>query len=172
MQRVISIVAPQLTVVGAYSFIGEIKDVVFQLRWMILFIIAMIVADFILGIIDSVVRRGEDFRFSRAGRRTMCKFIEYNSYLVLGFMFGIAILQPVGVCSYTVSAMCGLGLALIFEFDSIVEHICNIHGIKNKISIKRILVGYIKKKYSTAGEIIEDITTDKNNDHESKQNSN
>ena len=172
MQRIISIVAPQLTVVGAYSFIGEIKDVVFQLRWMILFIIAMIIADFVLGIIDSVVRRGEDFRFSRAGRRTMCKFIEYNSYLVLGFMFGIAILQPVGVCSYTVSSMCGLGLALIFEFDSIVEHICNIHGIKNKISIKRILVGYIKKKYSTAGEIIEDITTDKNNDHESKQNSN
>lgn len=158
MQRIISIVAPQLTVVGAYSFIGEIKDVVFQLRWMILFIIAMIIADFVLGIIDSVVKRGEDFRFSRAGRRTMCKFIEYNSYLVLGFMFGIAILQPVGVCSYTVSAMCGLGLALIFEFDSIVEHICNIHGIKNKISIKRILVGYIKKKYATAGNIIEEVT--------------
>lgn len=168
MQRVIHIIAPQLTAVGAYSFIGEIKDVVFQLRWMLLFIIVMILADFILGIIDSVVKRGEDFRFSRAGRRTMCKFIEYNSYLVVGFMLGIAILQPIGFCSYTISAMCGLGLALIFEFDSIVEHICNIHGIKNKISIKRILVGYIKRKYSTAGEIIEHITTDKNNDHESK----
>lgn len=168
MEKLLNTIAPQLAVAGAYSFVGEIKGVVFELRWMLLFIIAMIVADFILGIIDSVVRRGEDFRFSRAGRRTMCKFIEYNSYLVLGFMFGIAILQPVGVCSYTISAMCGLGLALIFEFDSIVEHICNIHGIKNKISVKRILVGYIKKKYSTAGEIIEDITTDKNNDHESK----
>lgn len=172
MEKLLNTIAPQLAVAGAYSFVGEIKGVVFELRWMLLFIIAMIVADFILGIIDSVVRRGEDFRFSRAGRRTMCKFIEYNSYLVLGFMFGIAILQPVGVCSYTVSAMCGLGLALIFEFDSIVEHICNIHGIKNKISVKRILVGYIKRKYSTAGEIIEDITTDKNNNHESKQNSN
>lgn len=168
MEKLLNTIAPQLAVAGAYSFVGEIKGVVFELRWMLLFIIAMIVADFILGIIDSVVRRGEDFRFSRAGRRTMCKFIEYNSYLVLGFIFGIAILQPVGVCSYTVSAMFGLGLALIFEFDSIVEHICNIHGIKNKISVKRILVGYIKKKYSTAGEIIEDITTDKNNDHESK----
>lgn len=168
MIRALNTTAPQIAVVGAYSFVGEIKGVVFQLRWMLAFIVALIVADFVLGIIDSVVKRGEDFRFSRAGRRTMCKFIEYNSYLVLGFMFGIAILQPVGVCSYTVSAMCGLGLALIFEFDSIVEHICNIHGIKNKISVKRILVGYIKKKYSTAGEIIEDITTDKNNDHESK----
>jgi hypothetical protein len=149
MEKLLNTIAPQLAVAGAYSFVGEIKGVVFELRWMLLFIIAMIVADFILGIIDSVVRRGEDFRFSRAGRRTMCKFIEYNSYLVLGFMFGIAILQPVGVCSYTVSAMCGLGLALIFEFDSIVEHICNIHGIKNKISIKRILVGYINLNSAT-----------------------
>ena len=160
MERVINIIAPQLAVAGAYSFVGEIKEVVFQLRWMLVFIVVMIIADFILGIIDSVVKRGEDFRFSRAGRRTMCKFIEYNSYLVLGFMFGIAILQPVGICSYTISAMCGLGLAILFEFDSIMEHICNIHGIKNKVSIKRLLVGYIKKKYNAAGEIIEEVTKD------------
>lgn len=157
MVRLLEAIAPQLIVVGAYSFIEEIKGVVFELRWMLAFIIVMIVADFVLGIIDSVVKRGEDFRFSRAGRRTMCKFIEYNSYLVLGFMFGISILQPAGICSYTVSAMIGLGLAFLFEFDSIADHICSIHGIKNKISIKRILVEYIKKKYSTAGEIIEEM---------------
>lgn len=158
MERMINIIAPQMAVAGAYSFICEIKQVVFELRWMLAFIVAMIIADFVLGIIDSVVKRGEDFRFSRAGRRTMCKFIEYNSYLVIGFMLGIAILQPVGICSYTVSAMCGLGLAFVFEFDSIMEHICIIHGIKNRISIKRILVGYIKKKYNTAGELIEEVT--------------
>lgn len=141
----LNIIAPQLAVAGAYSFIGEIRDVVFELRWMLIFIVAMIIADFVLGIIDSVVKHGEDFRFSRAGRRTMCKFIEYNSYLVLGFMMGLAILQPIGICTYTVSAMCGLGLAMVFEFDSIMEHICVIHGIKNRISIKRMLVGYIKK---------------------------
>ena len=152
-------IAPQLAVAGAYSFIGEIKEVVFELRWMLAFIIVMIVADFV-GIIDSVVKRGEDFRFSRAGRRTMCKFIEYNSYLVLGFMLGLAILQPAGICSYTISAMCGLGLAIVFEFDSIMEHICVIHGIKNKVSIKRLLVGYIKKKYNAAGEIIEEVTAE------------
>lgn len=120
MERIVNIIAPQMAVAGAYSFICEIKQVVFELRWMLAFIVAMIIADFVLGIIDSVVKRGEDFRFSRAGRRTMCKFIEYNSYLVIGFMLGIAILQPVGICSYTVSAMCGLGLAFVFEFDSIM----------------------------------------------------
>ena len=81
MQNLITIIAPQLLVAGVYSFIGEIKGVVFELRWMLAFIVVMIVADFVLGIIDSVVKRGEDFRFSRAGRRTECKFIEYNSYL-------------------------------------------------------------------------------------------
>lgn len=166
MDRFINVVTPQLAVVGAYSFVGEIKEVVFQLRWMLVFIVVMIIADFVLGIIDSVVKRGEEFRFSRAGRRTMCKFIEYNSYLVLGFMMGIAILQPVGVCSYTVSAMCGLGLAIVFEFDSIMEHICAIHGIKNKVSIKRLLVGYIKKKYTAAGEIIEEIKREDNKNEE------
>lgn len=161
MEKLLNTIAPQLAVAGAYSFVGEIKGVVFELRWMLVFIVVMIVADFVLGIIDSVVRRGEDFRFSRAGRRTMCKFIEYNSYLVLGFMLGMAILQPVGICNYTVSAMCGLGLAIIFEFDSIMDHVCNIHGIKNKVSIKRLLVGYIKKKYNAAGEIVEEITEGK-----------
>ncbi len=161
MEKLLNTIAPQLAVVGAYSFISEIKGVVFELRWMLAFIIVMIVADFVLGIIDSVVKRGEDFRFSRAGRRTMCKFIEYNSYLVLGFMLGLAILQPAGICSYTISAMCGLGLAIIFEFDSIMDHVCNIHGIKNKVSIKRLLVGYIKKKYNAAGEIVEEITEGK-----------
>lgn len=160
MQNLITVIAPQILVAGAYSFVGEIRSVVFELRWMLVFIVAMIIADFVLGIIDSVVKRGEDFRFSRAGRRTMCKFIEYNSYLVLGFGFGAAILQPVGICSYTTSSMCGLGIAIVFEFDSIMEHVCEIHGIKNKVSIKRLLVGYIKKKYTTAGEIIEKVTKD------------
>ena len=126
MQNLITIIAPQLLVAGAYSFIGEIKGVVFELRWMLAFIVVMI--------------------------------IEYNSYLVVGFMLGISILQPIGICSYTISAMCGLGLAFIFEFDSIADHICDIHGIKNKVSIKRLLVGYIKKKYNAAGEIIEEVT--------------
>ena len=166
MERILNIIAPQLAVAGAYSFIGEIKDVVFELRWMLAFIIVMIVADFVLGIIDSVVKRGEDFRFSRAGRRTMCKFIEYNSYLVLGFMLGIAILQPVGICSYTISSMCGLSLAFVFEFDSIADHICSIHSLKNKVSIKRLLIGYIKKKYATAGEIIEEVTKEEGKKNE------
>ena len=94
MIRAMNTTAPQLAVIGGYTFLGEMKQVIFDLRWMFLFILILIAADFVLGIIDSIIKRGEEFRFSRAGRRTMCKFIEYNSYLVLGFTFGIAVLRP------------------------------------------------------------------------------
>ena len=164
MIRVMNTTAPQLAVIGGYTFLGEMKQVVFDLRWMFLFILILITADFILGIIDSIIKRGEEFRFSRAGRRTMCKFIEYNSYLVLGFTFGIAVLQPVGICNYMISSVGGLCLAILFEADSIKDHVCAIHGIKNNISIKRLLVAFIKKKYVTAGEIIEEVEKEDNNE--------
>lgn len=138
--------APQLAVIGGYTFLGEMKQVVFDLRWMFLFILMLIAADFILGIIDSVIRRKEEFRFSRAGRRTMCKFIEYNSYLVLGFTFGIAVLQPTGICNYMISSIGGLCLAILFEVDSIKDHVCAIHGIENKFSVKKWFVEFLKKK--------------------------
>lgn len=146
MIRVMNTTAPQLAVIGGYTFLSEMKQVVFDLRWMFLFILILIAADFILGIIDSIIKRGEEFRFSRAGRRTMCKFIEYNSYLVLGFTFGIAVLQPVGICNYMISSVGGLCLAILFEADSIKDHVCAIHGIENKFSVKKWLVEYLKKK--------------------------
>lgn len=146
MIRALNTTAPQLAVIGGYTFLGEMKQVVFDLRWMFLFILILIAADFILGIIDSIIKRGEEFRFSRAGRRTMCKFIEYNSYLVLGFTFGIAVLQPVGICNYMISSVGGLCLAILFEVDSIKDHVCAIHGIENKFSVKKWFVEFLKKK--------------------------
>lgn len=160
MEKSIGTLVPQLTVTGAYSFLGEIREVIFELRWMLALIVIMITADFILGIIDSISKRGEDFHFSRAGRRTACKFIEYNSYLVVGFALGIAVFEPLGICSYITSSVFGLCLAALFELDSIVEHICAIHGIENRISVKRLLVGIIKKKYAAAGDILEDAAED------------
>lgn len=146
MIKLLESLAPNVAVIGVYSFVGEIKHVIYDLRWMFVFIVILIFADFILGIIDSIVRRGEEFRFSRAGRRTMCKFIEYNAYLVLGFTFGVAVLQPAGICSYMISSIGGLCLAILFESDSIKDHICSIHGIENKFSIKKIMVNYLKKR--------------------------
>lgn len=45
MEKLLNIIAPQLAVAGAYSFVGEIRGVVFELRWMLAFIVVMIVAD-------------------------------------------------------------------------------------------------------------------------------
>ena len=43
MQNFITVIAPQILVAGAYSFVGEIRSVVFELRWMLAFIVVMIV---------------------------------------------------------------------------------------------------------------------------------
>ena len=157
MEKLLHTIAPQLAVAGAYSFIGEIKGVVFELRWMLAFIIVMIIADFVLGIIDSVVSGG---RISvQPGWTTDDVQIHRVQFVPGPWLHAGAGHTSAGrICSYTISAMCGLGLAIVFEFDSIMDHVCNIHGIKNKVSIKRLLIGYIKKKYNAAGEIIEEVT--------------
>ena len=65
-------------------FLSEVTATIWELRWMELAIFVLVVADFCWGIADSVAKRGEDFHFSRAGRRTACKLLEYNFYLVGG----------------------------------------------------------------------------------------
>ena len=58
MQNLITVIAPQILVAGAYSFVGEIRSVVFELRWMLVFIVAMIIADFVLDRQRGQARRG------------------------------------------------------------------------------------------------------------------
>ena len=71
--------------IGAYYTIPtEIEETFYGLRWMVLFIIFMIIADFYLGLTESVKVKKESFRYSRAGRRTVCKFIEYMIYIMTG----------------------------------------------------------------------------------------
>ena len=56
MIKLLESLAPNVAVIGVYSFVGEIKHVIYDLRWMFVFIVMLIFADFILGIIDSIVR--------------------------------------------------------------------------------------------------------------------
>lgn len=135
---------------------AEIQNTFYGLRWMVLFIIFMILADFYLGLTESVKVRKEHFRYSRAGRRTMCKFIEYMSYMMFGALLGKAILEPLHVCSYEEGGAIGSIIATIFELDSIKGHVCAIHGVKFNFSLKRFIVAMIKKKNQDAGEAFEE----------------
>lgn len=140
-------------VVGTMS--GEALSVLFDLRWMLVLIVVLIVADFWFGVSESL-HKHEHFRFSRAGRRTCNKAVDYITYLILGSVLGLAIFEPLGWATHTTTAAIGLGFGCIWEVDSIVGHVCELHGIKSRFSVKRFIIALIKRKDEDMGEAVED----------------
>lgn len=117
----------------------------FELRWLIAFTFILIVVDFWLGV-SAAISRGDKFRFSRAGRRTVNKFVDYVCYLLLGGALGVAIAEPLGVCSHETAATLMIALASVFELDSITDHFCELHGITKRISLKRIILRLLRRR--------------------------
>ena len=142
------------------AFAQEATSALYDLRWMIVFIFILIVADFWFGISDAL-HKHKEFRFSRAGRRTCNKFIDYLAYLLVGCTIGLAIFEPLGIMTHTVTAAVGLGLGCLWEIDSIVGHVCSIHGVENKFSIKKFLISLLARKFKDVGEAVEDAMEDK-----------
>lgn len=156
---------PVLTASGAViggTFYTELLQVLFDLRWAVLFIIVMVFTDFWSGLMASVRVRKEDFRLSRALRRTICKFLEYVNFIIFGLLLAKATLEPFGIGSDTTGGAIGAAAALLIEFDSIYGHVCDIHGIRKKLSLKRLFVAYLKRKDAEVGEVIEEALDNKN----------
>lgn len=135
---------------------GEALSALFDLRWMLVLIVVLIVADFWFGVSESL-HKHEHFRFSRAGRRTCNKAVDYITYLILGSVLGLAIFEPLGWATHTTTAAIGLGFGCVWEVDSIVGHVCELHGVKNKFSVKRLIIAIIKKKDAYVGEAVEEV---------------
>lgn len=140
-------------VVGTMS--TEALTALFDLRWMLVLIVVLIIADFWFGLSESFYRH-EHFRISRAGRRTCNKLVDYITYLILGSVLGLAIFEPLGWATHVTTAAIGLGFGCVWEVDSIVGHVCALHGVKNRFSVKRFIISLMKKKDNDMGEAIED----------------
>ena len=147
---VMKIVAPILFA----TIPSEALVVVHDLRWMIVLVVMLVLADFWFGVSASV-RRNEEFRFSRAGRRTCNKFVEYMAYLLLGTLFGLAIFEPLGWATHTTTAAVALGLGCLWEVDSIIEHICELRGYDAVPSVKKIIIAYLKQRNQKVGDAVE-----------------
>lgn len=159
------------TKVMAIATMGtEAIGAVWDLRWMLVLVIALILADFWFGISESRYRE-VDFRFSRAGRRTCNKTVDYLTYLVVGVLLGLAVLEPLGICSHVTSAAVGLGLGCLFEVDSIVGHVCVLHG-RAKPDVwaffRRLLVSLTKRKSADLGEALEESMDKTDNKEETE----
>lgn len=143
------------------GLLGECTQILYDLRWMILLAIILILSDLWFGISVSRVHSIE-IRKSRAGRRTLNKLVDYICYILLGAVLGKALGEPYGidpiVVSITVMVLC-----YCFEIDSIYGHICEIHGIKKRYSVWKILFKLITFKFKDLGEAFKDMAEQKNN---------
>lgn len=134
---------------------GEALSALYDLRWMLVFIVVLILADFWFGVSESI-KKNIHFRFSRAGRRTCNKGVDYITYLLVGALLGMAIFEPLGWANHTTTAAIGLGFGCVWEVDSIIGHVCTLHGIDNRFSVKRFIISLIKRKDQEIGEAVED----------------
>lgn len=141
--------------IGTGAFSVEALDVLYDLRWMLILIVVLIVTDFWYGLSESLKKR-EHFRFSRAGRRTCNKFMDYIGYLLLGTFFGLGIFEPLHIADHVTTAAIGLGFGCVWEVDSIVGHVCALHGVKNKFSIKKFIISLLLRRNKDVGEAVED----------------
>lgn len=149
---------------------GECTQILYDLRWMILLAIILILSDLWFGISASRVQ-GIAIRKSRAGRRTLNKLVDYICYILLGAVMGKAIGEPYGVDPIVVSITVMI-LCYCFEIDSIYSHICEIHGIKKRYSIWRILFKLLTLKFKDVGEAFKDMSEQKNQFKNTKDNEN
>lgn len=145
----------------AWNTMGmEALTVLYDLRWMLVLMMVLIIADFWFGVSESV-KNNEHFRFSRAGRRTCDKAVSYLTYLLVGAVLGLAIFEPLGWATHVTTAAIGAGFGCVWELDSILIHVCALHGIKKTFSIKRFIISLLKKKSNDLGEAVEDGLEDK-----------
>ena len=146
-------------------FANEALNSLHDLRWMLVLTVVLILTDFWWGWSEcrmlyqaaKTKREREKYRFhfSAAGRRTLNKLVDYMTYLLVGCVVGLAVTEPLGICTHTTTAAIGIGFGCIFELSSIVGHICVVKGFNIKLDFKAIIVALLKKKSEELGEIAE-----------------
>ena len=144
------------------AFANEALQAVFDLRWMIVFSLVLIAVDFWWGCRESkmrFVRYGDErnkIRKSRAGRRTVNKLVDYLSYLLIGCVLGLAITEPLGLMGHTATAAIGLGAGCLFEVDSIIDHVCYVHGIEKRFNVWKFAKAWVASRWKGFGHAIDE----------------
>lgn len=147
-------------------FASEALSAVYDLRWAIVFCLVLIATDFwwgwreckhhAKGAKSEEEKKKYKFHFSSAGRRTLNKFVDYTTYLLLGCVAGLAVTEPMGICTHTTTAALGIAFGCVFEISSIVGHIAVVKGINIKLNMKSLIVAIMKRKSEALGEIIDE----------------
>lgn len=159
-------------------------SVVYDLRYMVMCAVALILADLWWGYSENRMRYEqaqaegseidkEKYKWhkSRAGRRTANKVVDYVTFLCCGALIGMAITEPMDICSHVWTAAIGLGIGCACEIASIIGHIAyvkmhtEISMVDGWKAFVRFLGKLIKVKSNEIGEAVEDLGRDKLHHH-------
>ena len=161
-------------------FGAEALAVLYDLRWLLVLAFVLIIADLWWGTSESKKRYREakekkdkqgmkdyEWHVSRAGRRTLCKIVDYLTYLLMGCLLGLAIFEPLGWTTHQVTSIVGLGLGCLCEVASIVTHVLYVkYGITVDVKdgwkifwkfVFNFLLKFIKKKDAVSEAIEETL---------------
>lgn len=164
---------------------AELSTVVYDLRYMVLCSAALIFADLWWGYSESKKRwyeakengNGtlmEKFKWhkSRAIRRTMNKTVDYLTYLIVGAFIGLAITEPMDICTHTEAAAIGLGIGCGCEIASIIGHIAYVKmGVEVSVvdawkAFMRFIGRLFRIRSEEIGSAVEDLGRHHHGHHE------
>lgn len=153
---------------------AELIAVCYELRYMVILSIVLIVADLWWGYCESMKRYHEackkrdevlmekyKWHKSRAGRRSANKACDYLTYLLIGAFLGLGVTEPMDICGHVFSAAAALGLGCVCEIASIVGHVLYVKlDIEVKLSDAwkwgvKFFVNLLKIKNHDIGEAVE-----------------
>ncbi len=131
----------------------QLSTMIYDTRWMLLFLTLLILADFRYGWGecnkrfteaeregDNVLMDAYRWRTSRAIRRTLNKFVDYTVIMFIGLLFGQAFLPRIGV-DYIWGAWAMAMCVCVCEANSFFGHFFYLHGITVE---KRTIKGFIR----------------------------
>lgn len=120
------------------TFMSGFMDFIEPLKWFMLLAVILIFADLRFGI-SAAKKRGEQIRFSRAGRRTINKMVDYLCWILLAGAIGKAFGLP-----FDLPILPAIVLLVIygFEINSCYGNYFEAHGKKVKVNIFK----YFSKK--------------------------
>ena len=131
------------------SFLAEWYGFLWDLRWMIVFGILLIIGDFWFGISESKYKRRK-IVWAEARSKTLIKGVDYLCYIIIGIALGKAIAQPYGLDPLVVATTLLL-VCYMFELNSIYKHICVIHDVTPKYDLWDFLLMIVTFKFKKFG---------------------
>lgn len=127
------------------SFLAEWYGFIWDLRWMIVFGIFLVIGDLWFGISESKYKKRK-IVWSDARSKTLIKGVDYLCYITIGIALGKAIAQPYGLDPLIVATTMLL-TCYMFELNSIYKHICTLHDVNPKYDLWDFLLMIITFKF-------------------------